>query len=67
MPEKANPPTCFSCSRNFEKSLDALHYCICDIAICANCISSVQKNDSTWICPNCKTQNSIEKSKLIRE
>ena len=66
MSKNSRPPSCFSCNKNYENSLDSLNYCICDIALCDNCINSVKKNESTWICPNCKAENSLEESKLIR-
>ncbi|MFX1275196.1 MAG: hypothetical protein ACFFBP_15085 [Promethearchaeota archaeon] len=66
MPDKSRPPSCFLCSKNYEETLNMLHYCICDIGICDNCINSVKNSDTTWICPNCKAENSIEETKLIR-
>ncbi|MFX0104683.1 MAG: hypothetical protein ACFE75_04240 [Candidatus Hodarchaeota archaeon] len=65
MPERS-PPICFICSKNCEEKMESTHYCICDIAICHNCINSVKKNDTIWICPHCKEQNDIENSKLFR-
>ncbi|MHA1488175.1 MAG: hypothetical protein ACTSRI_00555 [Promethearchaeota archaeon] len=67
MSEKSPPPYCFICKKNREDVVDRLYYCICDIAICENCINSVKKNDQTWICPNCKKENDLEKSKLFRD
>jgi len=69
MSKKApSPPICFICGKNCEDSheMERCHYCICDIAICHNCINSVKKNDTSWICPKCKVENNIEKSKLFR-
>ena len=60
------PPICCSCGKNCEETMENTHYCICDIAICHNCINSVKKSDKTWICPKCKAENDVEKSKLFR-
>ncbi len=65
--EEKKPPRCFLCSKNYADSLDELHYCICDIAICHECINSVKKNDKIWICPKCKAENNIQESRLFRE
>ena len=67
MPEKAIPPHCFSCSKNYEDSITSLRYCICHVAVCDACINSCKKNDTTWICPNCGANNSTTTSKLIRD
>ena len=67
MQEKALPPKCFSCSKDFKDSLESLHYCICDIALCDDCINSAKKSESKWVCPNCGAENSLMTSKLIRE
>ncbi len=61
-----NPPVCYSCGTSCEESMENTHYCICDIAVCHECINSVKKNDTTWICPHCKEENDIEKSLLFR-
>ena len=60
------PPICYSCGKSCESDMEGTYYCICDIAICHDCINSVKKNDQTWICPHCKEENNIEKSKLFR-
>ena len=60
------PPDCYVCGKNFKDSIDELHYCICDIAICIKCINSVKKSDISWFCPKCKTENDLEKSRLFR-
>ena len=61
-----NPPFCYICGKNFEKTVDQLHYCICDIAVCDKCINSMMKNEKVWICPKCKAENEVDKSKLFR-
>ena len=61
-----NPPICYNCGKNCEKDMENTYYCICDIAICHDCINSVKKNENTWICPHCKEENDIEKSLLFR-
>ena len=58
------PPLCFICSK--KKSMENAYYCICDIEICNDCINSIKKNDNTWVCPHCKEENNLEKSKLFR-
>ena len=63
---KKNPPYCYICEANYENNVDQLHYCICDIAVCPKCINSVKKSEKSWICPNCKNENDIEKSQLFR-
>ena len=60
------PPICFACGRSCENTMESTHYCICDVAICHDCINSVKKNDKVWICPHCKEENDIEESKLFR-
>ncbi|MHA1804991.1 MAG: hypothetical protein ACTSU4_10775 [Promethearchaeota archaeon] len=67
MKKETPPPVCYVCKKNFENSLEDLYYCICDISVCSNCISSVQANKTTWICPKCKNENDLQHSKLIRE
>ena len=61
-----SPPNCFICMQSYEAEVDKLHYCICDIAVCLNCINSVKKNEDMWICPSCKNENDREKSMLFR-
>jgi hypothetical protein len=63
---RKNPPYCYICESNYEGNVEQLHYCICDIAICPKCINSVKKSVKSWICPNCKNENNIEKSQLFR-
>ena len=60
------PPICYTCGNTCEDKMENTHYCICDIAICYDCINSVKKNDQMWICPHCKEENDIEDSKLFR-
>ena len=60
------PPICYSCGKSCEASMESTHYCICDIAICHDCINSVKKNYKMWICPHCKEEIGIEASKLFR-
>lgn len=62
----SNPPICYICKKNYADSVDRLHYCICDIAVCDGCINSVKKSDDDWICPKCKNQNDVKKSRLFR-
>ncbi|MFX0069634.1 MAG: hypothetical protein ACFFAO_00875 [Candidatus Hermodarchaeota archaeon] len=62
-----NPPFCFICEKNYEDSVDQLHYCICDIAVCPNCLNSVKLNETSWVCPKCKNENNIESSQLFRK
>ncbi|MFW9901002.1 MAG: hypothetical protein ACFFDY_06905 [Candidatus Thorarchaeota archaeon] len=66
MSDERTPPICFSCGNSCAEDIENTHYCICDIAICHKCINSVKKNDKTWICPHCKEENDIERSKLFR-
>ncbi len=60
------PPICFTCGKSCKDSMDRTYYCICDIAICHDCINSVKKNDKIWICPKCKEENDLVKSRLFR-
>ena len=62
-----NPPNCFICGKNCEDKLDKVFYCICDTTICDMCINSIKKNDTTWICPNCKEERDLEESMLFRD
>ena len=58
------PPNCYICNKNYADSADRLHYCICDTVVCDKCVSV--KNDNVWICPKCKNENDVEKSRLFR-
>ena len=60
------PPECYICGKSCESSIERSYYCICDVAICHDCINSTKKNDTTWICPHCKEENSLEESRLFR-
>ncbi|TXT59206.1 MAG: hypothetical protein BAJALOKI2v1_240034 [Promethearchaeota archaeon] len=60
------PPICYICKKDFKEKVDRLYYCICDIAVCNDCINSVKKNDTTWLCPKCNEENNLEESRLIR-
>lgn len=62
MPE--TPPNCYICHK--KNSLEDTYYCICDIAVCNDCINSVKTNENNWVCPHCKEENNLEKSKLFR-
>jgi len=59
------PPLCNICGKN-PSSMEETYYCICDIAICSDCINSVKKNNNAWVCPHCREENNLEKSKLFR-
>ncbi len=60
------PPTCFICKTDYEGNEDKLHYCICDTAVCTDCLKEVEHNDEIWVCPKCKNKNDVASSKLIR-
>ncbi len=64
MSNNKTPPNCYICEK--ETDVDKLYYCICDIAVCNNCINSVKKNENTWICPKCSNENDASKSMLFR-
>jgi hypothetical protein len=66
MKKEVPPPICYICDKNYENEIYNLYYCICDAAICEECINSVKNSDSTFICPKCSEQNNLKKSKLIR-
>ncbi|MGQ4875531.1 MAG: hypothetical protein ACP6IY_15800 [Promethearchaeia archaeon] len=57
---------CFVCKKDFSDKPDRLYYCFCDTTVCTNCINSVKKNDKVWICPNCKAENDLDSTLLIR-
>lgn len=63
---EVRPPKCFICKKNFEDKIGTLHYCICDIAVCSECIDDVMINDNEWKCPSCDNINNIKESKLFR-
>lgn len=67
MSKKVYPPSCYICHKNFEKSLDKLYYCICDVAVCSDCIHSVTTGKDKWKCPKCNHENNLKGTKLIRE
>lgn len=58
---------CQVCKKDFSDKPDRLHYCLCNAAVCVNCINSVKKNEKSWICPECKAENDVESSLLFRE
>jgi hypothetical protein len=60
------PPFCVICEKDFSDNLEALHYCICDKAVCSNCLNSVKKNTEIWVCPDCHAENNIKESRLFR-
>ena len=62
----STPPNCFICEKDLKNDIEKSYYCICDITICDTCINSVKKNESTWICPQCKKELPLEKSRLFR-
>lgn len=61
-----SPPTCYICGTSCESHITDTYYCICDIAICHDCVNSAKKNDKIWVCPHCKEENDLEESKLFR-
>ena len=67
MSDAPHPPYCYVCKKDFTKTIGTLHYCICDVAICEDCINAIKKSDSTWLCPHCNAENDIEKTRLIRD
>ncbi|MFX1496050.1 MAG: hypothetical protein ACFFBH_00850 [Promethearchaeota archaeon] len=62
-----NPPFCYICGKKCEDLLNECYYCICDITVCNDCINSVKKDETTWICPHCHESHTIEKTKLFRD
>ncbi len=64
---EVRPPKCFICKKDFGDKMGTLHYCICDIAVCSDCINSLIINNNEWKCPKCDNINNIEESKLFRE
>ncbi|MBY8982196.1 MAG: hypothetical protein KGD57_04550 [Candidatus Lokiarchaeota archaeon] len=62
-----SPPICYICKKDFEKNVDILYYCICDISVCEKCINSVKKSNTEWSCPKCGEINNTKESKLFRE
>ena len=67
MSDSTHPPFCYVCKKDFTKTIQNLHYCICDIGVCDDCVNSIKKSDNVWICPHCKVENDIEKTRLIRD
>lgn len=66
MTKEVPPPICYICDENHEKEIHNLYYCICDVAVCEECINSVKINNKQWVCPKCQETNDLNKSKLIR-
>ena len=66
MSREIPPPFCFICHKDFEGKEYLLHYCICDTAVCTDCLNSVKKSENVWICPKCTAENDIKDTKLIR-
>ena len=66
MPKNVSPPFCYICGKNYKNSVDKLHYCICDISVCVDCVNSVKISNNSWVCPKCKAENDIGKSRLFR-
>ncbi|TXT66432.1 MAG: hypothetical protein BAJALOKI3v1_30091 [Promethearchaeota archaeon] len=61
------PPICAICKKNFKDAVDKLYYCICDTAVCEDCINTVKTAQEYWECPKCGTKNKIEETRLFRE
>ncbi|MGV9174255.1 MAG: hypothetical protein ACOC44_04080 [Promethearchaeia archaeon] len=61
------PPFCTICEKDFSQTLDQLHYCICDKAVCQDCLNSVMKNKYIWVCPVCQAENDIAGSRLVKD
>ncbi len=61
------PPFCYVCKKDFVKKVGNLHYCICDTALCEECLNSVKTGNKEWTCPKCGEINDIKESKLFRE
>ncbi len=67
MSDPTHPPFCYACKKDFTKAMNSLHFCFCNVAICDDCVNSIKKSDKLWICPHCKAENDIEKTRLIRD
>ena len=63
--KNSTPPFCYVCKKDYENTVDKLYYCICDTAVCVNCINTVKEKNS-WKCPKCSNSNDLEESRLIR-
>ncbi len=49
------------------KDITTLHYCLCDKAVCEECVEKLKTDDkSQYKCPNCDTIQDLESTKLFR-
>ena len=54
------------CVCNETKDITTLHYCLCDKAVCENCIEKLKTDEEHYKCPNCGTIQDLESTKLFR-
>ncbi|MEJ2278949.1 MAG: hypothetical protein P8Y70_14555 [Candidatus Lokiarchaeota archaeon] len=60
MTKEIPPPICYICKNNYKDEIYNLYYCFCDAAVCENCINSVKRSDSMWVCPKCNGKNDLK-------
>jgi hypothetical protein len=64
---KQETAICILCKKDYSDLETELFYCLCDIAVCKNCISKISINATQWRCPICKKPMDFEKTQLFRE
>ena len=51
---------------NETKDITTLHYCLCDKAVCEECIEKLKTDSENFKCPFCNTVQDLESTKLFR-
>ena len=62
-----NTAVCVLCKKDYSDNETDLYYCLCDIAVCKNCIGKITINANQWECPTCKKPMDFAKTQLFRE
>lgn len=55
---------CSVCNKS--KDITTLHYCLCDKAVCEECVNTLKTNKNHYKCPQCGTEQDLESTKLFR-
>lgn len=61
-----NSAVCSICNKDFTDRETELYYCLCDVAVCSECIQKVKISENEWKCQHCERVNDLESTKLFR-